>query len=50
MKASGTAAVAIKVPGIDGHFTMPESLEILIGWVRLSMLRDACRSPKRTRG
>jgi len=31
---SGTAAVAIKVAGIEGHFGMPESLEILVAWMR----------------
>jgi hypothetical protein len=40
VKVNGTAAIAIKVPGIDGHFTMPESLEILIGWVRDSAILE----------
>jgi hypothetical protein len=40
VKVSCTAAIAIKVPGIDGHFTMPECLEILIGWVRDSAIPE----------
>lgn len=35
---SGTATIAIKVSGTDGYFVMPESLEILIRWMRDSTI------------
>jgi hypothetical protein len=34
VEVSGTATIAIKVAGIDGYFGMPESLEVLTGWMR----------------
>jgi hypothetical protein len=40
VEVSGTASVAIKVPDINGCFSMPESLEILIGWVRESAIPE----------
>lgn len=38
VEVSGTATVAIKVAGTDGYFVMPETLEILIGWMRDSVI------------
>jgi hypothetical protein len=37
---SGTAAIAIKVAGTDGCFAMPESLEILVRWMRDSTIPE----------
>ena len=34
VEVSGTAAIAIKVAGTDGYFAMPESLEVLVRWMR----------------
>jgi hypothetical protein len=38
VEVSGTATIAIKVAGADGYFGMPESLEVLIGWMRDSTI------------
>lgn len=40
MEVTGTPSVAIKVPGIDGYFTMPDSLEILVSWTRDSAIPE----------
>jgi hypothetical protein len=40
VEVSGTATIAIKVADIDGYFGMPESLEVLIGWMRNSVIPD----------
>lgn len=40
VEVTGTPSVAIKVPGIDGYFTMPDSLEILVGWTRDSAIPE----------
>jgi hypothetical protein len=40
VKVSGTAAIAIKVAGINGCFSLPESLEILVGWVHDSAIPE----------
>jgi hypothetical protein len=40
VKVSGTATVAIKVEGIDGYFVLPESLEVLIAWMRHSTIPE----------
>lgn len=40
VKVSGTATIAIKIAGIDGYFGMPESLDILVAWVRDSVIPD----------
>ena len=34
VEVRGTASVAIKVGGIQGNFGMPETLEILVAWMR----------------
>jgi hypothetical protein len=38
VEVSGTATIAIEVAGADGYFGMPESLEVLIGWMRDSAI------------
>jgi hypothetical protein len=40
VEVNGTAAIAIKVAGTDGYFTMPESLEILVRWMRDSTIPE----------
>ena len=40
VEVSGTATIAIKVADVAGYFGMPESLEILIGWMRDSVIPD----------
>ncbi len=40
VEVSGTAAIAIKVAGTDGYFAMPESLEILVQWMRDSTIPE----------
>jgi len=40
VQISGTASVAIKIADVDGNFGMPQSLEILIGWVRNSAIPE----------
>jgi hypothetical protein len=40
VEVSGTAAIAIKVAGTEGYFTMPESLEILVRWMRDSTIPE----------
>jgi hypothetical protein len=40
VEVSGAAAIAIKVAGTDGYFAMPESLEILVGWMRDSAIPE----------
>ncbi len=40
MEVSGTATIAIKIAGTDGYFGMPESLEILIRWMRDSAIPE----------
>jgi hypothetical protein len=40
VEVSGTAAIAIKVAGTDGYFAMPESLEILVRWMRESTIPE----------
>jgi hypothetical protein len=40
VEVSGTAAIAMKVAGTDGYFAMPESLEILVGWMRDSAIPE----------
>ena len=38
VEVSGTATIAIKVADVDGYFGMPESLEVLIRWMRDSII------------
>jgi hypothetical protein len=40
VEVSGTATIALKVAGTDGCFDMPESLEILVRWVRDSAIPE----------
>jgi len=40
VEVSGTATLAIKIADIDGYFGMPESLEILVAWMRDSVVPD----------
>ena len=40
VEVSGTATIAIKVADVEGYFGMPESLEVLIGWMRDSVIPD----------
>jgi hypothetical protein len=40
VEVSGSATIAIKVAGIGGYFGIPESLEILIGWMRDSTIPE----------
>ena len=40
VEVSGTATIAIKTADIDGYFGMPESLDILVAWVRDSVIPD----------
>ena len=40
VQVSGTATIAIKIADIDGYFGMPQSLEILIAWMRDSVIPD----------
>jgi hypothetical protein len=40
VEVSGTVAIAIKVADTDGYFAMPESLEILVGWMRASAIPE----------
>jgi len=40
VEVSGTAAIAIKVACTDGYFSMPESLEILVRWMRDSTISE----------
>jgi hypothetical protein len=40
VEVSGTAAIAVKVAGADGYFAMPQSLEILVGWMRDSAIPE----------
>lgn len=40
VEVSGTAAIAIKVANVDGYFGMPQSLEILIAWMRDSTIPE----------
>lgn len=40
VEVSGTAAIAIKVAGINGCFAMPESLETLVVWARDSAIPE----------
>jgi hypothetical protein len=38
VELKGTATIALKVGGVEGYFRMPQSLEILIGWMRDSVI------------
>jgi hypothetical protein len=40
VEVSGTATIALKVAGTGGCFAMPESLEILVRWVRDSAIPE----------
>lgn len=40
VEVSGTATIALKVAGTDGCFLMPESLDILVRWVRDSAIPE----------
>jgi hypothetical protein len=40
VEVGGTASIAIKVEGIDGYFVLPESLEVLIAWMRHSTIPE----------
>jgi hypothetical protein len=40
VQVSGTATLAIKIADIDGYFGMPQSLEILVAWMRDSAMPD----------
>ncbi len=40
VEVTGTATIAIKIADIDGYFGMPDSLEILIAWMRDSAIPD----------
>jgi hypothetical protein len=48
VKISGTATIAIEVAGADGYFVMPQSLEALIGWMRIVSSPNSRRSSGRT--
>jgi hypothetical protein len=41
VEVSGTATIAIKVEGTDGYFVLPESLEVLIAWMRDSTIPES---------
>jgi hypothetical protein len=40
VEVCGIASIAIKVAGTDGCFVMPDSLEILVGWMRDSAIPE----------
>jgi hypothetical protein len=40
VEVSATAAIVIKVAGVDGYFGMPESLQALIAWMRDGVIPD----------